>query len=61
MFSCAFLGSRPLAVQSYMFEHAMEHQTSKEQRDKWLRLTKEYTIIGGYAQTEMGHGINIYM
>ena len=32
---------------------------SPEQRKLWLRDAKTFRIIGGYAQTELGHGSSV--
>ncbi len=34
----------------------VQGQGSEEQKKKWLPLAKDYSIIGAYAQTELGHG-----
>ena len=31
---------------------------TKEQAEKWYPLSKNFNIIGCYAQTELGHGMN---
>ena len=49
-------GPFPLALHISMFINALENQSSKEQKAKWLPLTQSNRIIGTYAQTELGHG-----
>lgn len=39
-----------------MFPPTIEKQATKEQKEKFLPLIKNMTVIGCYAQTEMGHG-----
>lgn len=58
-------GPFPLALHISMFINALESQTTKEQKAKWLPLAQSNKIIGTYAQTELGHGktltlINIF-
>jgi len=42
-----------------MFVPTLETQGSEEQKTKWLQKALNYEIIGTYAQTEMGHGMDI--
>ena len=35
----------------------LQSQGTEEQKKKWLPLTQDHRILGGYAQTEMGHGM----
>ena len=35
-----------------------QNQGTPEQLEEWMPLIKNYKIIGTYAQTEMGHGMN---
>ena len=35
----------------------LQSQGSDEQKQKWLPLAQDHRILGGYAQTEMGHGM----
>jgi len=44
-----------------MFIPALVGQMSEEQTKKWMPLCLNYCIIGTYAQTEMGHGINTFI
>lgn len=39
-----------------MFLNALEQQLTDEQKSKWLPLARNLTVIGTYAQTELGHG-----
>ena len=34
----------------------IQGQCTEEQKEKWLKLASNYSIIGAYAQTELGHG-----
>lgn len=49
----------PIATHYGVFSPNIEGQASKEQREKWLAPTKNYEILGAYAQTEIGHGTYI--
>ncbi|KAF1755412.1 hypothetical protein GCK72_021981 [Caenorhabditis remanei] len=42
-----------------MFLPVLQSQASSEQLSKWMPRAVSGTIIGTYAQTEMGHGTNI--
>ncbi|XP_072176092.1 peroxisomal acyl-coenzyme A oxidase 1-like [Diadema setosum] len=46
----------PLGLHATMFSHAIYSQMSEEQHEKWLEAAFSYTLIGTYAQTEIGHG-----
>jgi acyl-CoA oxidase len=39
-----------------MFVDALKQQLTEEQKKKWLPLAQNFTAIGTYAQTELGHG-----
>ena len=39
-----------------MFMHSVFTQTSEAQMVQWTSAAQEHTILGTYAQTEMGHG-----
>ncbi|XP_069107205.1 peroxisomal acyl-coenzyme A oxidase 1-like [Argopecten irradians] len=45
-----------LGVHSHMFIPTIEKLGTEEQKRKWLPLAKNFSIIGTYAQTELGHG-----
>eukprot|EP00054_Salpingoeca_dolichothecata_P039138 m.15414 g.15414 ORF g.15414 m.15414 type:complete len:660 (+) comp9727_c0_seq1:41-2020(+) len=49
----------PNDVHMSMFIPTLMHQTSDEQRQKWLPLALNCGILGAYAQTELGHGSNV--
>lgn len=49
----------PIGLNLGMFIPAIEGQGTEEQAAKWLPLAKSFSIIGCYAQTEMGHGSNV--
>ena len=39
-----------------VFLPTIQSQGTDEQKEKWLPLINDYTVIGAYAQTEIGHG-----
>jgi acyl-CoA oxidase len=49
----------PIDVHLSMFIPIMMMHTSAEQKERWLEAAKSFRIIGGYAQTELGHGSNV--
>ncbi|KAG6949157.1 hypothetical protein JG688_00014750 [Phytophthora aleatoria] len=49
----------PLDLHRNMFVPTIETQATDEQRAEWVPLAKSYRAIGGYAQTELGHGSNV--
>eukprot|EP00058_Branchiostoma_floridae_P003596 XP_002589084.1 hypothetical protein BRAFLDRAFT_120901 [Branchiostoma floridae] len=50
------LDVHPMSVHTRMFLPTLYGQATEQQKDKWLKLAENYTIIGTYAQTEIGHG-----
>lgn len=42
-----------------MFDVAIKHLASEEQKTYWNPLTRRLKIIGCYAQTELGHGSDV--
>ncbi|XP_071810948.1 peroxisomal acyl-coenzyme A oxidase 1-like isoform X1 [Apostichopus japonicus] len=42
-----------------MFLQSVSFQMTEEQHKKWLAAITNYTIIGTYAQTELGHGTHL--
>jgi acyl-CoA oxidase len=42
-----------------LFIMTLRGQGSDEQIQKWLPKAMKFEIIGGYAQTELGHGSNV--
>lgn len=46
----------PFGHKSVLFQPAIEHNGTEEQKAKWLTLAKAGKILGTYAQTELGHG-----
>ena len=40
-----------------IISHVMQGQASEKQKAKWLPLANNFSILGAYAQTELGHGI----
>ncbi|KAL3932640.1 MAG: hypothetical protein SGPRY_000622 [Prymnesium sp.] len=51
--------SLPFDVHRSMFIPTLAMQTTPEQRERWLPLAQSFTILGAYAQTELGHGSNV--
>jgi len=49
----------PTDLHDGMFIYTIEGQATDEQKAKWLPLARSYSIIGCYAQTELGHGSNV--
>lgn len=49
----------PIGLNLGMFIPAIEGQGTEEQAARWLPLARSFSIIGCYAQTEMGHGSNV--
>eukprot|EP00897_Mesotaenium_endlicherianum_P001166 jgi/Mesen1/1104/ME000123S00271 len=49
----------PIGLNLGMFIPALEQQGTDEQQARWLPLARSFSIIGCYAQTEMGHGSNV--
>jgi alkylation response protein AidB-like acyl-CoA dehydrogenase len=52
-------GPNPLHLHFSMFTECIKKLASKEQKQKWLPLAQTLNWIGGYAQTELGHGSNV--
>lgn len=48
--------SSPFGHKEILFEPAIEHNGTPEQKAKWLPLAKSGKILGTYTQTELGHG-----
>ncbi|XP_021378180.1 peroxisomal acyl-coenzyme A oxidase 1-like [Mizuhopecten yessoensis] len=46
----------PIGLHSSMFLPTLRKQASEDQKKKFLPLAENMTIIGTYAQTELGHG-----
>jgi len=46
----------PFGHKSVLFQPAIEHNGTAQQKAKWLTLAKAGKIFGTYAQTEFGHG-----
>jgi len=49
----------PTDVHIKMAIPTLMHQTTPEQRAKWLPLAQDFRLLFAYAQTELGHGSNI--
>ena len=43
-----------------MFATAMENLAEPQLKEKWMPKMVTCEILGTYAQTEMGHGINVF-
>lgn len=48
-----------LELHYVMFIPTLQGQADEEQQDQWLQLAISRSIIGTYAQTELGHGTNL--
>lgn len=46
----------PVALHFGMFLEAVQAQGTEEQQREWVDKIKAMSIIGAYAQTELGHG-----
>uniref|UniRef100_A0A1I7TUV3 Acyl-coenzyme A oxidase n=1 Tax=Caenorhabditis tropicalis TaxID=1561998 RepID=A0A1I7TUV3_9PELO len=51
--------SMPFSLHYLMFLPVLNSQASPEQLATWMPLALSGTVIGTYAQTEMGHGTNL--
>ncbi|CAB3399918.1 unnamed protein product [Caenorhabditis bovis] len=49
----------PLSLHYVMFLPTLQGQTNDEQLDQWLGPAIARSIVGTYAQTELGHGTNL--
>lgn len=49
----------PGSVNSLMFCKCIELMGSEEQVEKYLKKSKNFEIVGAYAQTEIGHGSDV--
>ncbi|KNC56449.1 peroxisomal acyl-coenzyme A oxidase 1 [Thecamonas trahens ATCC 50062] len=49
----------PTSLHHGMFIPTIQSQGTDEQRAEWLPLAAMFSIIGAYAQTELGHGSNV--
>ncbi|XP_068627036.1 acyl-coenzyme A oxidase 1-like isoform X2 [Battus philenor] len=54
--SSALRDGSPLALHYIMFMPAILNQGNEEQQVKWISRAWNCSIIGSYAQTELGHG-----
>lgn len=50
---------QPYHLHMSLFTSAMREQCSDEQRKSWMPKIADWSIIGAYAQTELGHGSNV--
>ncbi|KAH6863642.1 acyl-CoA dehydrogenase/oxidase C-terminal [Alternaria alternata] len=50
------VNASPFGHKAVLFEPAMEHNGTEEQKAQWLPLARSGKILGTYAQTELGHG-----
>lgn len=50
---------QPYHLHMSLFASAMREQTSDEQAAYWQPKIDDWTVIGAYAQTELGHGSNV--
>ncbi|KAF9892105.1 hypothetical protein FE257_002511 [Aspergillus nanangensis] len=49
----------PYQLHQTMFRQTLLEQTNPAQKKYWMDLHSSWTIIGAYAQTELGHGSNV--
>ena len=49
----------PISPHYGLFVPTLMGQCSREQKGWWLERARRCEIIGGYAQTELGHGSNV--
>ncbi|XP_022088710.1 peroxisomal acyl-coenzyme A oxidase 1-like isoform X1 [Acanthaster planci] len=55
--SAASFGNLPsMTLHESMFMHSVLSQATEEQQVEWLTKAQDHTILGTYAQTELGHG-----
>ena len=52
-------GIFPLSLHFSMFRLTIENLASDEQKARWLPEVYSLKMVGGYAQTELGHGSNV--
>lgn len=52
-------GPNPMHLHFSMFTECIKRLASKEQKKKWLQPSNNLNMIGGYVQTELGHGSNV--
>ncbi|KAH7397212.1 hypothetical protein BKA66DRAFT_408587 [Pyrenochaeta sp. MPI-SDFR-AT-0127] len=50
------INASPFGHKAVLFEPAIEHNGTEEQKLQWLQLARPGRILGTYAQTELGHG-----
>ncbi|KAF1945145.1 acyl-CoA dehydrogenase NM domain-like protein [Clathrospora elynae] len=50
------INASPFGHKAVLFEPAMEHNGTAEQKARWLPLARSGKIMGTYAQTELGQG-----
>ena len=55
----AALGQNPCVLNYTMFSLAIVNMCTDEQRKKWETACRNASIMGTYAQTEIGHGSNV--
>ena len=46
----------PFGLHGSMFTPTILKQGTPQQKKKWLPLAKSFSIVGTYAQSELGHG-----
>ena len=51
-------GPPPAGIHTVMFTPTIQKQGTEAQITKWLPFCQSYAIVGTYAQTELGHGMN---
>lgn len=55
------VGADSFHLSDNVFLPTIQSQGTDEQREKWQPLIHNYNIIGAYAQTEIGHGMQQYV
>ena len=53
--------SSGLIMHEVAFIPPIELMASEEQKAKWLPLAKSYKMVGCYSQTELGHGMDLFI
>ena len=53
------MGTYPFTIHIGMFIVQLHALGSKHQADYWIPKAKKLQVIGGYSQTELGHGSDV--
>ena len=57
--SYVHLGENPVNLNFSMFQLSLRAMMTEQQKAKWMPLCENMRILGGYAQTELGHGSDV--